>query len=153
MRLKEILEIIIREVNKIGDGELSFELEELQHDLIFKYPTKMDGGLLKGEHFLFEYIAHLPEMSLYTFDTPEEITNLMLSERGIFNPFCSLQIPLINGKASPYLISYFNSETQITQQTDLPEILSLKEKSGFNAFQHFTNRKITWSTVNPAILK
>ncbi|SHG92004.1 hypothetical protein [Pedobacter caeni] len=151
MRLNEILETIRQEINQIGQEELSLELEDIHKDLMLKQPDKVEGDLLKGEHFLFEYIGHLPEISLYIFETPEEITALMLGDRGIFNAFCTLQIPLINGKASPYIISYFNSDTQLAEQADLQKILSLREKSGFNAFQHFTNRKITWSAVDPAL--
>ncbi|AOM76981.1 hypothetical protein [Pedobacter steynii] len=64
MRLYEILETIRQEINHIGQEELSFELEDIHKDLILKQPDKVDGDLLKGEHFLFEYIGHLPEIRI-----------------------------------------------------------------------------------------
>jgi hypothetical protein len=146
MSLKNLCEEIMIGVSPLYDETLVQDIEDLYADLVFKnkneiYNTSFQfhesSGVyltprkillngteeIEGQYLLFEYIAHIPQMILYDFETEEEIIENILSDRGILNDYTTIQVPIIRTKARLFSVDYENILTGQFEELDLKNII------------------------------
>lgn len=177
MSLKNLCEEIMIGVSQLYDEALFQDIEELYSELVFKnkneiynlslqfhessgiYLTPRKENLngtevIEGTHFLLKYIAHIPQMILYSFETVEEITEKILSDSGFFNIYTTLQVPIIGTKARQFSIDYENVLTGQSERLDLKKHYaskfedSIEIEEPFLAQSNMINRKLIWLDSN-----
>jgi hypothetical protein len=141
--------------NKNEIYNTSFQFHESSGVYLTPRKILLNGTeVIEGQYLLFEYIAHIPQMILYAFETEEEIIENILSDRGILNDYTTIQVPIIRTKARLFSIDYENVLTGQFEKLDLKEYYmskfggNIQKKELFLDKSNMIKRKLIWPDSN-----
>lgn len=105
--------------------------------------------LITGDFLLLDYCGHLPEFRLSALASLAQLEQQILSSSGIFNPFTTMQIPLIAGQFQSYSIAYqvANEPKQVYTPNDFYQ-QHVKIGLSDTEFAHST-RQLIWCDDHP----
>lgn len=145
MSLHDICQMLVAELyrNNLGDH---YDANELSNELIFIHKNKRisNNELLASKYLIFDYIGHLPEVRLTSFENLPDLEAHIIGDSGIFNGFSTIVIAIIDGLVKPYKIGYVNSETKLKGILDLNQINLLKDEFGFNKIPFLSEKQLIW---------
>jgi len=142
MRLREILKLVIAEIEDCGSMEEMIDyLRNDKEPTRYFYKDKLietDHNLdeeISGKYYVFDECPHSPSMRLQSFNSIKEQEEYILSEAGYLNEFCGFCLAINDNKINSYEILYTNEEGS--------EVAFNKEnQTGFG--NKYNNARIKW---------